>query len=71
MTPGTPIALTTVRVPHGDPRPSEADLRRAVERDRELLRLPPANGVLEIAVAGPYQILVDGREIDEYVVWER
>lgn len=71
MTPGTPIALATVRVARGAPRPSDEVFRAAIERDREVLRLPKANGVLDFAVAGPYPILVGGEDIDEWVVWER
>jgi hypothetical protein len=45
-------------------------LRVALRRDREGLHRP--QGCLgEIAVAGPYPVRVDGRDVDEYVVWER
>ena len=71
MSAGTPIALATVRVPHGQPRPSDEALRQAVERDRALLKLAPANGLLDITVAGPYPVTVDGQDLDEYVAWER
>jgi hypothetical protein len=71
MPPGTPIALATLRVSHGQPRPSDEVFRQAIDRDRALLNLPVANGVLDIAIAGPYPISVGGQDLDEYVVWER
>ena len=63
-------ALTVVRVPHGDPPPGDAELRSAIEQDRVRLHLPPHNHLHDLAVAGPYTISIDGRELDEYVVWE-
>ena len=71
MSAGTSIALATVRVPHGQPRPADDVLRRAVDADRAKLRLPPGNGLLDLEVAGPYHVTRDGQEIDEYIVWER
>jgi hypothetical protein len=71
MPAGTPIALATVRVPRGHPRPSEETFRKAIEQDRAMLRLPRANGLIDIAVAGPYPITTDGHDLDEYVVWEK
>ncbi len=71
MSAGTSIALTSVRVAQGSPRPTDEDLRRALERDREALHLAPANGLLDLAVAGPYRISVQGEDLEEYVVWER
>jgi hypothetical protein len=63
-------ALTLVHVDRGAPRPDEETLRVALRRDREGLHRP--QGCLgEIAVAGPYPVRVDGRDVDEYVVWER
>ena len=71
MPTGTAAALTVVRVPHGQPRPTEAVLRAAIERDRVRLHLPAQNHLHDFAVAGPYTISIDGAELDEYVVWER
>ena len=67
---GTARALTVLRVARGQPRPAEAELRAAIERDRVRLHLPPQNSFRDLAVAGPYAITVDGHEIDEYIVWE-
>ena len=71
MPSGTAIALTTVRVPHGQPRPSEETFLAAIERDRSTLHLPPSKARPDFSVAGPYHVTVDGKDIDEYVVWER
>jgi hypothetical protein len=71
MPPRSASALTIVRVAHGQPRPEDAEFRRALERDRTRLGLPSQPYVPDIGVAGPYCISVDGRELDEYVVWER
>jgi hypothetical protein len=71
MPSGTAAALTVVRVPRGNPPPSEAELQAAIARDRATLHLPPGNHLHDLAVAGPYAISVDGQELDEYVVWER
>lgn len=70
MLAGRSIALATIRVARGEGRPSAAHLRDAIDRDRALLHLPPANGTSELSVAGPYAIVIDGKELDEYVVWE-
>lgn len=67
---GTASALTVVRVPRGNPRPEEKAFWAALERDRVRLHLPPRNHLLDLAVAGPYAVTVDGQELDEYVVWE-
>ncbi len=64
-------ALTVVRVGRGQPPPSEADLRAAIELDRARLHLAPEAFRRDLSVAGPYAITVDGRELDEYVVWEQ
>ena len=64
-------ALTVVRVGRGQPPPSEADLRTAIDCDRARLRLAPEALRRDLDVAGPYAITVDGQELDEYVVWER
>ncbi len=68
---GVSLAFALVRVPRGAPRPSEARLREAIAQDRERLRLPPPNGATELQVAGPYAVLANGTELDEYVAWER
>lgn len=71
MSAGTSIALATVRVPRGRPRPSDETLRQALEDDRAKLHLAPANGLADLAITGPYAVTLEGRELDEYVVWER
>ena len=68
---GASPACALVRVPRGQAQPSDETLRDALLRDREQLRLPELNGAAELEVSGPYPILVDGTELDEYVVWER
>ena len=70
MSRGTASALAVVRVQRGQPRPAEEDFRAALAHDRERLYLPPEKYVCDFAVAGPYAVTVDGRELDEYVVWE-
>ena len=71
MSRGTPTALTVVRLQRGEPQPSDDTIRSALARDRERLHLPPEKFERDFAVAGPYAITVDGKELDEYVVWER
>jgi len=71
MPAGTPNALTIVRVGRGQPAPSPEVLRAAIERDRARLHLPAESTLRDVAVAGPYEIFIDGQELDEYVVWER
>jgi len=71
MSRGTATALTVVRVQRGQPSPDESVIRAAIAHDRERLHLPPEKYVCDFAVAGPYAISVDGKELDEYVVWER
>ncbi len=71
MSRGVASALTVIRVPRGQPPPGEAALRAAIARDRERLQLPPERDRRDFAVAGPYAITLDGKELDEYVVWER
>ena len=65
------LAFALIRVPHGAPRPSDDAFRAALARDRAQLRLPPLNGHVEFAVAGPYEVVVGGAELDEYTVWEK
>ena len=71
MSAGTGSALTVIRVDRGQPAPTEADLRAAIARDRQRLHLPPQNHLHDVAVTGPFPVTVNGRELDEYVVWER
>jgi hypothetical protein len=71
MPAGTANALTVVRVPHGQPKPSEQDLHAALARDRVRLHQSAQDHLHDVAVAGPYLITVDGQELDEYVIWER
>jgi len=71
MSHGTASALTVIRVPLGQPRPADAELRAALARDRTRLHLPMEKYARDVAVAGPYRVTVDGQELDEYVIWER
>ncbi len=63
--------MSIVRVDRGQPPPAEDALRAAIAQDRQRLHLPPQNHLYDIAVSGPFHVTVDGRELDEYVVWER
>jgi hypothetical protein len=65
------LAFTLIRVPRGAPHPSEAACREALALDRARLRLPALNGHVEYAVAGPYEVIVDDNELDEYTIWEK
>lgn len=71
MPAGASLAFALIRVARGGPQPSEAQLRAALQRDHERLHIPQPTILPELATAGPYGILVDGAELDEYVVWER
>lgn len=71
MAAGSPVAFALLRVPRGDPTPSEEKFRAAIAEDRKQLHLSAQNGSDDLQIAGPYQIIVDGAELDEYVVWER
>lgn len=71
MPAGTPNALTIIRVVRGQPAPTPEAMRAAIERDLARLHLPVEGTQRDVAVAGPYEIIVDGQELDEYVVWER
>ena len=71
MSRGTASALTVVRVARGAKPPAESELRAALERDRTRLNVPLQKYIHDFTVAGPYLITVDGKELDEYVVWER
>lgn len=68
---GASPTLALVRIPRGEPKPSVDAFLRALQEDRQRLHLPATNGNLEIEITGPYAILVDGSELDEYVVWEK
>lgn len=70
MPAGTTAALTVLRVPAGAPPPDRATLEAALARDRVRLGLPAAAAPTDLRVAGPYRVVVDGNEQDEYVVWE-
>ena len=63
--------LALVRVRRGEPRPSEEQFHQAVAQDRQRLHLPRTDSSIELEVVGPFEIAVDGTELDEYVVWER
>ncbi len=71
MSAGTASTLTIVRLPRGHRPPTQDDLRAAIERDRARLHLAAEAHPRDLAVAGPYHVTVDGRDLDEYVVWER
>lgn len=70
MRSGTSIAFVLIRLPRGE-RPSEEQFADALNEDRQRLHLPPSNGAVDFLTAGPYAIIVDGQELDEYVAWER
>ena len=61
--------MAILRVPRGQKRPGGADFRAALARDREQLRLPPAEAAGELAIAGPYPISLNGAEPDARVGW--
>ncbi len=67
----SPVAFALLRVPRGQGRPSEQQFREALAKDRERLHQTPAPERSDLIVAGPYAIVVDDAELDEYVVWER
>ena len=71
MPAGASVAFALIRVPRGEARPSEEQFRAALQRDRERLHHPNPKVATELEISGPYAIIVDGSEIDEYVVWER
>lgn len=64
-----PRALVVLRVERGTPQPADADIRRALQKDRAALALPPTDGIT-YRLAGPYPIELEGRALDEYVAWE-
>ena len=71
MPAGASQAFALIRVPRGAAHPSEEQQRAALQADHEQIHQPPPSAPTELHVAGPYHILVDGTELDEYVVWER
>ena len=71
MPAGASVAFALIRVPRGDARPSDEQFRSALEQDRDRLHHPAPGVPTEVEIAGPYHIIVDGSELDEYVVWER
>jgi hypothetical protein len=71
MSRATASALAVLRVPKGAPRPSEEEFRAALREDRKRLGLDEQPVFADFGVAGPYPVVIDGVEYDEYVVWER
>jgi hypothetical protein len=71
MAAGASLAFALIRVPRGAARPSEEQFRAALQHDRERLRQPAPRVATDLKIAGPYAIVVEGSEFDEYVVWER
>jgi len=69
VNPAAPKALVLMRIPHGEPAPSDESIRAAIQADRRRLGLEPANGY-QYRLAGPYRIQVGGQPLDEYVAWE-
>lgn len=66
------VAIALMRVPHGAPRPGEEECRKALERDRSHLRLPPRpDSGMVLQISGPYSVRIGEDEVDEYLVWER
>ena len=70
MSAGSASALIVLRVPRGAPRPNEAELQAAIERDRARLHASATNSPRDLRIAGPYRITVDGQDLDEYVIWD-
>jgi len=70
MQKGTASALTVIRVSRGAPAPKPEECREALAKDRARQHLDDGAYFADFRVAGPYQILIDGQELDEYVVWE-
>jgi hypothetical protein len=71
MPAGASVAFALLRVPRGEPRPTDEQFRAALEKDRERLHQPEPRTVTDVQTAGPYPITVDDSELDEYVAWER
>jgi hypothetical protein len=68
---GSPLAFALLRIPRGQARPSDEEFLAALARDREQLRLPKLNGATDFETAGPYPIVYEGKDLDEWVVWEK
>ncbi|MFN8641599.1 MAG: hypothetical protein U0802_08080 [Candidatus Binatia bacterium] len=71
MPAGASQAFALIRLARGAAQPTEAQQRAALRADHEQIHQPAPSAPTELHVAGPYHILVDGQELDEYVVWER
>jgi hypothetical protein len=71
MPAGACQAFAIVRVARGAEPPSAGQLHEALRRDREHLRQGAPACEDDLQVAGPYRIVVDGVELDEYVAWAR
>ena len=71
MPAGSSGAFALLRVPRGQPRPTDEQFRRALERDRQQLHQAAERVAGDLQTAGPYEIVVGDAELDEYVVWER
>ena len=63
--------MTVIRVSRGAPAPGQEDIRAAIEKDRARQKIDGGKYFADVGVNGPYPITVDGKELDEYVVWER
>ena len=68
---GASVAFALLRVPRGQPRPSDEQFRAALRQDRERLHYPDPVVQTDVEIAGPYRITIDESELDEYVAWER
>ena len=71
MPAGASQAFALIRLARGAAHPTEEQLRAALQADHEQIHQPAPSAPTELHVAGPYHILVGGKELDEYVVWER
>jgi hypothetical protein len=71
MSSGVSLAFALIRVPRGQACPSDEDVRKALAQDRLRLCQPERNGAMEYQLAGPYPVVVDGSELDEWVAWEK
>ncbi len=71
MSRATAAALTVIRVARGANRPSDDQVRAALQADRKRLAIDEQPLIDDFAITGPYAITLAGRDFDEYVVWER
>jgi len=71
MPAGASVALALLRVPRGGSRPTDEQFRAALAEDCQRLHQPAPPDASDLHIAGPYAVIVDGSELDEYVVWER